>query len=145
MINLKRIFTLAAVSLTLGLGATSVTRAGELDPAIEGLLPHNLLVRVNNSTNETTVFRAYSNNKVASSDEALALITDAEKANMKVETTALSELDRDSSKAAWCYYYAPNYWGYNYSYAYYYRGYNYAYTPYYYYRYSYYSYYYYWY
>ena len=123
---------------------SSNIQANELDPVAQSL-PRQLVVKIDEKTGAQTVYKAFTELKVTSDKDAAVVAGIAETGGQAVEVQPLNELDRDSSQAAWCYYYQPNYWNYNYGYSYYYYGYQYSYSSYYYYRSSGYNYHYYWY
>lgn len=114
-------------------------QVGELDPQV---VPQEIIVRVDAQGN-SEVFKVAVKNSVSNDQAAKETIANfVTEKNKVLNVVAESELDRETSKDSWYYYYNPYYsYGYNYGYSYY--GYNYYYRPYYNYNYGYYNYYYY--
>jgi hypothetical protein len=116
---------MAIVSTLLATSAVTAS-AGELDGTTAA--PHGIIVRVDANGNRE-VFKADMAARVASdksaADAASQFVTDA---NRVAQVTPASELDRTSSTEAWCYWYAPSYYG-SYYYSYYSYNYSWNYYP----------------
>lgn len=129
----SKIFSFAVIFVALSMGVP--TYASELDNEasitneqiqLSENLPNTVVIRVRQATQEVEVL--HSTEDLDASEALHDVIAQREFKKIDVNDTVPNELDQDSSRSSWYFYFYNTSWYYP---TYYYYGYNYAYTPYY--------------